>query len=101
MEPTSPVLPGFKHREVIYGKSQPAYMPLPSLKGLTPEWPVLTRWKFNDAERIAIMNGEDLYLTVYTFGMALQPLKLEVGDMDTDSWEKAASVGLTPEDASS
>lgn len=42
----------------------------------------ITRWKFSDAERKAIADGKDLYLSIMTFGNPLQPVSLWVEDTD-------------------
>ncbi|MDI7267494.1 MAG: hypothetical protein QME96_05825 [Myxococcota bacterium] len=40
---------------------------------------VMTRWRLTDEERQRIAAGEDLYLTLLTFGRPMQPIMLEVG----------------------
>lgn len=39
---------------------------------------VMSRWKFTDEEKAAIMRGEDLYLELFTSGPP-QPVSLHIG----------------------
>ena len=43
---------------------------------------LMTRWRFSDVERDKIAAGEDLYLSILTFGQAMQPIALIVGRPD-------------------
>jgi hypothetical protein len=52
-----PVIPGLEDAEVIYGKGQPEYLPLRTLKSA---------------------DGADVFLTVLTFNGPLQPVALLV-----------------------
>lgn len=72
------VPPGSK--PVIIAKDQPEYNPLPSVR--TPDGRVITRWSPTDAERSAILRGEDIFLTILTFNTPLQPVLLTVGPID-------------------
>jgi len=65
-------------RALVIAKDQPEYQPLPAV--ITPSHAVVTRWTFNDIERRAIANGEDLYLTIY--GTPIRPVFLSVGVRD-------------------
>ena len=75
--PISPVIPGKKFTEVVYAKDQPQYKPLPAMRG--EDGTILTRWKFNWAERLVLLWHGDLYLWVVTFNKPLQPLRMQVG----------------------
>lgn len=75
-EPKSPVVKGLEQHQVVYAKDQPEYMPLPTLK--SPDGKVMSRWTFTDEERRLIAEGADLYLTLWTFNMPLQPIMVEV-----------------------
>ena len=78
MKPVSPVLPGYEVAEIVYAKDQPEYNSLPAVVIESAGRPILTRWEFTDEERQRIANGESLYLWVYTFGQALQPISPEI-----------------------
>jgi hypothetical protein len=78
MEPVSPVMPGSKEIEVVYGKNQPEYNPLPAVYLDTPSRPVLSRWRLTEEERKAVTEGADIVLTLLTFGTQLTPSHLQV-----------------------
>lgn len=90
-----PVFEGLEHREVVYAKDQPEYIPLRTLVSAGTDRKVLSRWTFTDKQRQAIANGADIYLELSTFGRPLQPIRMIVSDgstndgcpMDTD-WIK-------------
>ena len=72
-------------RAVIYDEPRPGeppspYAALPSIQ--TPDGTVITRWHLSDFERAKILQGEDIYLAVKTFGQPLQPVALTVGPRD-------------------
>lgn len=74
------VLPGGSRARVINGPRGDEYRDLPSI--VTPDGKVISRWTPTEAERRAILNGEDLYLTIHTFNTPLQPVLLTVGPID-------------------
>ena len=55
------------------------YRELPSIR--TPDGQVITRWTLSDDERLAIVRGEDLYITVLSYG-AINPLFATVGPVN-------------------
>ena len=63
-------------RAVVIAEHQDEYRDLPSIR--TPGGQVITRWALNDEERAAIMNGEDIYVTLLSHG-AINPLFVTVG----------------------
>ena len=78
------VSPDVGGTEIQIATDQHEYM---ELTGTILRWPagmvgVLTRWKLSEIERAQLVDGEDLYLTVLTFGQPLQPLRLTVGVPD-------------------
>src|SRR6266851_2346146 len=92
MQPVSPVLgEEFASLEVVYAKDQPEYKPLPVIRNGAGI--VMSRWKLTDAEREAIANGADLFLSVWTYNNPLQPWLLEVGDCQRTIVEKATYMG--------
>lgn len=85
--PPSLVPPG--SRATVIAKDQPEYRALPSIR--TPDGQVITRWSFTDEERRAILRGEDLYITLMTFG-PINPLLPTVGLIDWNRSRPAITV---------
>ena len=65
-------------RAIVVAKDQPEYIPLPSV--ITPDHKVITRWELSTEERRAILNGEDIFLTIW--GTPIRPVMLTVGPID-------------------
>lgn len=85
MNPISPVLPGKEGliAETTFAKDQKEYRPLPSVIIPGPDHEVLTRWELTPEEREALLNGTGyIYLSCWTFGEPLQPLKLRVATVE-------------------
>ncbi len=85
MEVTDPrvppaLMPAGSKAIVYAADQQDKYVPLPSVR--TPDGKVVTRWVLTDAEKAALIRGEDLYVTVLTFNAHLQPLMVSVGPLD-------------------
>jgi hypothetical protein len=59
---------------------------------MTPVSPVLAP----DAEREAVANGADVFLSVWTFNRPLQPLRIEIGECDRSILDIAEYMGLVP-----
>ena len=76
------VIPGLEAEEVIYAKDQPEYLPLRTITSPGPRRKVTSRWTLTQAQRDAIMDGADIFLTLYTFSQPLQPISLAIGDDD-------------------
>ena len=79
-----PVFDGLEHKEVVYAKDQPEYIPLRTLVSSGPDRKVLSRWTFTDAQREAIAKGADVFLELSTFGRPLQPIRMIVSDGKTN-----------------
>ena len=78
MTPTENIIPGFKLPDdelVIYAKDQPPYIPLPMWKG--PDGQRVSRWNLSWRERLQVLLGGSVWLSVLTFDRPLQPVKLE------------------------
>jgi len=75
MRAVSPVLKGVA--EVVMGKDQPEYLPLPAIKS-KEKGIVTTKWKLSWKERLNILFVGSVYLQVWTFGKRLQPVRLFV-----------------------
>jgi hypothetical protein len=83
-----PISPDTGAPEVVFAEEQEEYMPLSvalyrfadGARGL------LTRWKPTDAERHAILNGEDVYIMQLHFSddSKMTPLAVRVGP---DDWK--------------
>jgi len=82
MTPVSPVMPGSEPIEIVLGKDQPQYDPLPAVYLDTPSRPMITRWRLNDADREAIRGGADIVLQQLTFRQPFQPVNLQIVERD-------------------
>lgn len=78
MMPVSPVMPGSEPIELILGKDQKEYTPLPAVYLDRRDRPMITRWRFTDEERAAIAAGADIVLQQLTFCQPFQPVNLQV-----------------------
>lgn len=79
MKPVSPVMPGSAPIEIVIGKGQPQYEPIPAVYTADIDsLPMVSRWRLTDGERKAIANGADIVLTQLTFRRHYQPVHLQV-----------------------
>ena len=77
MTPTEQIIPGFvlpQHELIIYAKDQPEYQPLPMWKG--PGGHRVSRWRLTWKERIQLLIGGSIWLSVLTFNRPLQPVMM-------------------------
>lgn len=78
MTPTKEIVPGFKLPEsemVVYAENQPQYIPLPMWKGLDdPEGRRVSRWRLTWRERLSVLLGGSIWISILTFGKPLQPV---------------------------
>ena len=67
--------------EITLAEEQPEYHPLVVAKYVTQGGVelLLSRWRLDPGEIERLKNGEDLYVSVLTFGNPLQPIRLQVG----------------------
>lgn len=63
------------HR-VVFAEDQPEYNPLPAISFPGPERCVTTRWQLTWRERLRVLFGSGIYLSLLTFNQPLQPMKL-------------------------
>lgn len=70
-------------RAVVIAEHQDEYRDLPSIR--TPAGQVITRWTLTDEERVAIVRGEDIYVTLLSHG-PINPLFVTVGPVN---WKDA------------
>jgi dihydrofolate reductase len=66
-------------KAVVIAEHQEEYRDLPSI--LTPNGYVITRWSLTDAERAAIVRGEDVYVTLLSHG-PINPLFVTIGPVN-------------------
>ena len=78
MNPVSPVMPGSESIEIVLGKDQPEYTPLPAVYLDTETCAMVTRWRPSPEERAAIGKGADIVLQQLTFRSPFQPVNLQV-----------------------
>ena len=77
MKPVSPVFPGVLGiPEVVYAKDQPEYHPLPAYRD--NEGIVTARWHMDWRERLRVLWTGDVYVSIKTFNMNLQPSRVSV-----------------------
>lgn len=84
MTPVSPVMPGSTDIEIVLGKDQPQYQPLPAVYLDRPDRPMITRWRLTAEEREAVLAGADVVLTQLTFCNRFQPVNLQIVMPDDD-----------------
>ena len=71
--------------EVSLGRDQHEWAELTAARYVilnTREVWYVSRWRLDDEERAKIAAGEDLFLSVVTFGGPVQPVALSVGEED-------------------
>jgi hypothetical protein len=73
------LVPAGSRPQVINGPRGDEYRDLPSIR--TPDGQVITRWSLSEAERAAIVRGEDIYVTLLSAG-AINPFFVTVGPVD-------------------
>lgn len=66
----------FKEQNVVFGKDQPEYEPLPAL--VFQDGEVMTCWKFSWKELLKVLFTRKIYLSVQTFRQPLQPVFVTV-----------------------
>jgi hypothetical protein len=71
-------MPGSGPIEIVLGKDQPAYVPLPAVYLDTPSRLMITRWRLTEEERSEIACGADIVLQQLTFRQPFQPVNLQV-----------------------
>lgn len=71
-------------KAVVIAEHQDEYRDLPSVR--TPNGYVITRWSLSTEERAAIVRGEDIFVTLLSFG-AINPMFVTVGPVN---WRETA-----------
>ena len=75
----SPALVPTGSRAVVIAEHQAEYRDLPSVR--TPGGQIITRWSLSESERRAILQGEDIFVTILSHG-SINPLFVTVGPVD-------------------
>ena len=76
----------FLEANCVLAKNQPEYVSIPAYK--TKNGKVITKWRLTFKERIKLLFGQKLWITVLTFNKPFQPISLniycppEVPDLD-------------------
>lgn len=66
-------------RAIVIAEHQDEYQDLPSVR--TPDGQVITRLSLTDEERLAILKGADIFVTLLSAG-AINPMFVTVGPID-------------------
>lgn len=69
----------FKGQNVVMGKDQPQYRPLPALRIMDEQGQAITCWEVSDEELEEIIKTRRIYLSQLTFNQPLQPVMLASG----------------------
>ncbi len=64
----------FPGQNVVFGKDQPQYNPLPALDLDDDNGEVITCWEMTDEELEQVKKTRRIYLSQYTFRRPLQPI---------------------------
>jgi hypothetical protein len=78
--------------ETVIAEEQEEYAPL-SVAHYADEQGrryLLSRWRLNDADKARIAAGDDLYISLMTFGQPMQPVSVQVGP---DGWIPSTEGG--------
>jgi hypothetical protein len=96
------VRPKLDVRQVTIAEEQQEYLPVTAALVSNPEYPtrpgrdhnsVVLAFRPSTEERARIAAGEDLYLSLLTFGGSMQPVILSVGQHETAAMYR---VGVEP-----
>jgi len=79
MQSIKDIVPGYdipKEEFVVFAQEQPQYNVLPAWRGDRTDGMVVTRWKLTWRERLCILIGGTIWLSVLTFNKPLQPVMM-------------------------
>ena len=68
----------FKEQNVLYGKDQPEYLPLPAYRCNDEQGRIVFCWSFSLKERLLVLFTGKLWHEVLTFDHPLQPQRVSV-----------------------
>ena len=66
----------FEGSNVVFAKDQPEYLPLPACKIEGQEGEVISIWKPTFQERIKILFGKNIAISLWTFNKPLTPMRI-------------------------
>ena len=66
----------FKEANVIFGKNQPEYKPLMAYRNDDECGQAISCWELTIKERIKLLFSGKIFVSLLTFGKAIQPQKL-------------------------
>lgn len=68
----------FKEAASVFGADQPEYLPLPAFRH-SDDWKCVSScWKMNWKERITVLFTGKVWVSMPTFGKALNPVKISI-----------------------
>ncbi len=63
----------FKEANIIFGKDQPEYQPLPAFRNESPQGEVITCWNLSFRERLGVLFKGEIWLSLMSFNKPLTP----------------------------
>lgn len=75
----------FEGHNIVYAKDQPEYLSLPGKKIEGPQGELITCWELSDEEIAILVKTKKLWLSIWTFGQPLQPIRPYVENNGPDS----------------
>ena len=63
----------FKGSNVVFGKDQDEYQPLPAFKNESPQGEVITCWELTFNERIRVLFTGKIWMSIMSFNKPLTP----------------------------
>lgn len=76
MEPITPIIPGNDVPVVEFGVGQAQYKPLPAVRLEDANGTIVTRWHLSWLERLQVLLGGSIWLTMLTFHKPVTPVML-------------------------
>jgi hypothetical protein len=67
----------FKGQNIVFGKDQPEYQPLPALVLPEESGQVITCWELSSAELEEVNKTGKIYVGMFTFNRPLMPLNVQ------------------------
>lgn len=72
----------FKGSNVVFAENQKEYKKLPAFLNKSPKGEVITCWKFSWRERLQIIFGGNVWVTLLTFNRGLPPMFISTNRAD-------------------
>lgn len=82
MKPSTIVNGPLEAHAVVFAEDQPEYRQLPAIKFTGPGGLVVTHWHLTWRERLKVLFGSGIFLSLLTVNHPLQPLKLSTNFED-------------------